>query len=107
MGSRTRLTVVLGVALLLLLARIPDVEAAGPVPPAQDPFYAYTGATPLGTIAPGTVLKHRSVQLTLAGIATPIGAEQLLYRTTDQLGRPAVTVTTVLRPVTGTVLPQI
>src|SRR4051812_31225835 len=75
--------------------------------PSQDPFYAYSGSEPLETVAPGTVLKHRSVQLSLAGAATPIAADQLLYRTTDQLGQATVTVTTVLQPTSAGVLPRI
>src|SRR3954467_6323795 len=75
--------------------------------PSQDPFYAYSGSEPLETVAPGTVLKHRSVQLSLAGAATPIAADQLLYRTTGQLGQPTVTVTTVLQPASAAVAPRI
>ncbi len=32
--------------------------------PAQDPFYAYQGATPLASIPPGTVLKTRTLSYT-------------------------------------------
>lgn len=84
---------------LLLVALTPRVVASGPTLPANDPFYRYTGSTPLRKIPPGTVLKHRTVQLALApGMATPVDAEQLLYRTTGQRGEPTVTVTTVLVP---------
>jgi hypothetical protein len=83
----------------LIAALMPPAVASGRALPANDPFYRYTGSTPLKKIAPGTVLKHRTVQLALApGMATPVAAEQLLYRTTGQRGEPAVTVTTVLVP---------
>lgn len=79
------------------LALVPAASAL-PAPPAQDPFYSYSGSTPLIQIAPGTVLKTRTLQYHVLGIATPIKAVQLLYRTTNALGRPAVNVTSVLEP---------
>ena len=85
----------------------PTARAAGPPPPGHDPFYTYSGATPLAHVKPGTVLKSRSVQLSLGTNATPVKAEQLLYRTTGQLGQPTVTVTTVLKPTPVPVLPKI
>jgi hypothetical protein len=97
------------IALVLASAFVltPLSRAATRPLPSQDPFYAYSGPDPLETVAPGTVLKHRSVQLSLAGATTPIAADQLLYRTTDQLGHATVTVTTVLRPTPAPVLPRI
>ena len=75
--------------------------------PGQDSFYKYSGTTPLVDIKPGTVLKKRSVNVALGGSNTPVTAEQLLYRTAGELGDPTVTVTTVLKPATGIVLPRI
>ena len=66
---------------------MPHASASGPLPPDRDPFYRYGGSTPLSRIAPGTVLKSRSVQLALGTWATPVAAEQLLYRTT---GKPNI-----------------
>lgn len=67
--------------------------------PQDDPFYTYTGTTPLADIAPGTVLATREVTLGYADLgATPVPAEQLLYRTRDQQKRPVVGVTTVVNP---------
>ena len=66
--------------------------------PSKSPFYRYNGAKPLAKIKPGTVLKKRTITVALAGRTTPIPADQLLYRTRDELGRPAVTVTTVHQP---------
>jgi hypothetical protein len=98
-------------ALLLLLSPLvltPTVAASGTPLPSQDPFYTYSGTQPLGTISPGTVLKQRSVQLAFGTMtSTPVRAEQLLYRTTGQLGQPKVTVTTVLVPTPIPVVPKI
>jgi hypothetical protein len=77
--------------------------AASDIPlPHDDPFYTYDGDTPLADVAPGTVLKHRTVTLTFMRQGqTPIEAEQLLYRTVDEQRRPTVTVTTVVQPLGG------
>ena len=81
--------------------------AATVPPPGQDTFYTYSGATPLTDVAPGTVLKSRTVALGLGTTATPVDATQLLYRTTDQLGEPSATVTTVLVPAVAAARPRI
>ncbi len=70
----------------------------GPIPPGQDPFYKYTGTKPLKKVAPGTVLATRAITLAVGTTSTPVSAEQLLYRTTGELGQPTVTVTTVIAP---------
>ncbi|WP_175816416.1 lipase family protein [Burkholderia diffusa] len=62
-----------------------------------DPFYTYTGATPLKSIAPGTVLNTRTVTYHVAGMPTALIAQQLLYRTNDAQNRPVVNVTSVIR----------
>lgn len=62
-----------------------------------DPFYTYTGATPLKSIAPGTVLNTRTVTYHVAGMPTALTAQQLLYRTSDAQNRPVVNVTSVIR----------
>ncbi|HVT64759.1 MAG TPA: lipase family protein [Mycobacteriales bacterium] len=67
-------------------------------PQQTDAFYAYSGDKPLSQIKPGTVLKQRAVPLTFGPLPTPVTAQQLLYRTTDQLGHPTATVTTVIAP---------
>ncbi|WP_395692125.1 lipase family protein [Nocardioides sp.] len=77
------------------------------VRPSKDPFYRYTGAKPLRKIAPGTPLKTRQVTVGLDTQQTPLPAEQILYRTSDWRGRPVVTVTTVIEPVTGTAAPRL
>jgi Secretory lipase len=85
-------------ALVLAVAAAPAAGAAGPVLPSQDPFYTYSGSVPLSQIPPGTVLNTRAVSLTITGLTVPVATEQLLYRTTGELGQPEVTVTTVIRP---------
>ncbi|MGH9017850.1 MAG: lipase family protein [Acidimicrobiales bacterium] len=72
--------------------------STAPLLPGQDPFYRYTGTTPLADIAPGTVLDSRPIDLAAGTVSTPVQAEQLLYRTTGELGQPTVTVTTVIAP---------
>src|SRR5262245_51164280 len=65
---------------------------------ASDAFYQYTGSTPLSSYAPGTVLKTRKISYHIVGLATPLKATQLLYRSTDAQQRPAANVTTVVQP---------
>lgn len=80
----------------LVLAGASTASAAGPTLPSQDPFYTYSGS--LAGVAPGTVLKTRSVTISDFG-ATIAGASQVLYRTTGELGQPTVTVATIIKPV--------
>jgi len=87
-------------AAMLVLAWVafaaPGARAA--LPPQQDPFYTYEAKTPLKDIAPGTVLKTRTVPVHVVGIELPLSAVQLLYRSTSELGKPTVNVTSVLLP---------
>ena len=77
------------------------------VRPAKDPFYRYRGDTPLAKVPHGTALAERSVTLGISTGGTPLPAQQILYRTTDAIGKPALSVTTVVLPVTGTVAPKV
>ena len=72
-------------------------EALAPQPK-DDPFYTYSGSTPLADIKPGTVLATRSVPYHILGIPTSLKATQLLYRSTSQTGNPTVNVTSVIQP---------
>jgi len=63
-----------------------------------DPFFQYTGSTPLADVAPGTVLKSRTISVYIAGIKTSMQATQLVYRSTDAQLRPAANVTTIFTP---------
>jgi hypothetical protein len=86
---------------------LPASAAGGPPLPSQDPFYRYSGRTPLKSIRPGAVLKTRSIHVSLGSGSTPVTAEQLLYRTTGELGEPIVTVTTVIAPEPAQPLPRV
>ena len=92
----------------LLIAVIATTAAlVGLLTPAQatspsDPFYRYTGTTPLANYTPGTVLRTRTVNYSIQGLALPLTAIQILFRTTNAVGAPSVGVTTVVRPVGAT-----
>jgi len=97
---RAWLPVLLGlIALVVLAASASSARAAAaPTLPSSDPFYTYSGTTPLAQIAPGTVLKSRTIQISISGGATPFTADQVLYRTTGEQGQPTATVTTIIEP---------
>lgn len=82
-------------------------SSAAIVKPQHDGFYRYDGKTPLRQIPHGTALRSRHVTLALGTNATPLPAEQILYRTTDATGHAIVSVTTVLLPPTGTTAPGV
>lgn len=90
-----------GAMVLVLVAwagpLVGSTQAAVPTPQ-TDPFYTYQGSTPLADIAPGTVLKTRTLSYHVLGVPLPITAVQLLYRSTGMLGQPTVNVTSVLEP---------
>jgi hypothetical protein len=94
----SRLWLFPSVALFAVALVLSRAQAGAAVPPQQDPFYAYTGVTPLGQIAPGAVLKTRTLAYHVVGLSIPVEAVQLLYRTTGILGQPTVNVTSVLEP---------
>jgi hypothetical protein len=98
-ARRARRAAGLSAGLLLFLFMVAlGSSARAATPPAQDPFYAYQGGAPLASIAPGTVLKTRTLSYHVLGIPLPIRAVQLLYRTTGERGQPTVNVTSVLEP---------
>src|SRR3954454_24795452 len=89
---------VLLLSMVLVLLAGPAAAGGAPPPPGQDPFYRYDGPTPLEQVAPGTVLKTRTKLLHVVGIALPVKAVQLLYRSTGQRGQATANVTSVLLP---------
>jgi hypothetical protein len=93
--------------LLVAWATLAAPGARAAVPPEQDPFYKYEGKTPLKHIAPGTVLKTRTVPFHIEGIELPLTAVQLLYRSTSELGKPTVNVTSVLMPPAKALTPSV
>ncbi len=64
--------------------------------PDRDDFYA--SPADLERVAPGAVLRSRSVQVSFFGRFRHGAAEQLMYRSTDAQGRPEAAVTTVVVP---------
>ena len=100
--------VLIALAVLLVGVGVERPSAAAPLPlPTHDAFYSYSGKKPLKNIPPGAILKSRAIQVAFGTTPTPIPAEQLLYRTTDQLGAPSVTVTTVIQPAVASLVPRI
>ena len=102
----TRLTA-LAAACLLALIGTSTAHAATLPPPNLEPFYHYTGSAPLGSIAPGTVLKTRIERFHVDGIPLPITVVQLLYRSTTVLGTPTTNVTSVLLPRASSATPRL
>jgi hypothetical protein len=70
-------------------------------PAATESFYQYIGSTSLCAIAPGTVLKTRTIAWHVVSIALPVTVVQLLYRTTNAKGQADTGVTSVLLPPGG------
>ena len=102
--------VAVALAIAVAIPLIPGESQGAPAskPPQQaDAFYKYSGDRPLRDYKPGAVLKHRAIQLAVGPITTPVTAMQLLYRTTDELGQPTATVTTVIAPNPLTLSPNI
>jgi hypothetical protein len=99
-----RLAAVLAGTAVILLAAAGSALAA-PTLPSSDPFYSYSGS--LANVAPGTVLRQRTVNVAENGNTTPITATQLLYRTTGELGQPTATVSTIIRPASAIVVKKI
>jgi hypothetical protein len=78
-------------------------SASGPLLPTADPFYRWTGS--LAGDAPGTILRARTLTIAFAeggGATTPVKTTQLLYVTTNELGRRTASVTTVFHPLHNT-----
>jgi hypothetical protein len=94
---RALAVVTVAAAVLALMAGALIGPAAG-ASTGADPFYSYTGSAPLASIAPGTVLKTRTVSYHLAGLTLPVTVVQLLYRSTGEIGQPTVNVTSVIKP---------
>jgi hypothetical protein len=90
-----------GVGLVVLLWAVlvaPGARAAVPTPE-QDPFYAYQGKKSLAKIAPGTVLKTRTLSYHVAGLPLPVNAVQLLYRSTGEIGQLGIAPGNPLTPI--------
>jgi Secretory lipase len=99
---RRAIALLTSTAVILLSGAV--AASAAPTLPSQDPFYSYSGS--LAGVAPGTVLKTRSVSLSGAALTVGATANQVLYRTTGELGQPTVTVATIIQPLLG-ILPNL
>lgn len=105
-GFIRRMTCGLLLLAVALVVAAPVAQAAPPSPEV-DPFYKYTGSNPLSEIAPGTVLKTRTLSYHVLGVPLPVPAIQLLYRAQNELGEPTVNVTSVLKPLLTIGTPQV
>lgn len=83
------------VVALSLAAVFVDSAWAASAPPSRDSFYAAPAR--LAAAQRGSVLRSRRVNIALG--QTTVRGTQVLYRTTNQLGQPAATAATILRPV--------
>jgi hypothetical protein len=109
MGRLVRATtgMLAAIATTAALLAVPAASTAAPAPPRavsakadpNDAFHTYGGTkAQLAALKRGAVIKTRTRTYSLQGITLPITVVQMLYRTTDQLGRPTVNVTSVLKP---------
>ena len=79
------------------LAWLPAAGARAQVPtPSNDPFFAVPSG--IDRVPDGTILASRQVQAVSGGAPMPARAWQVKYKTTDNLGHPTATVTTVMVP---------
>jgi hypothetical protein len=99
MRGRLVLLALIGLgAMVTMGAWVTPAGAATPTLPSSDAFYTYSGSTPLSEIAPGTVLKTRSTELVVDGAPAPYAAQQVLYRTSGEIGQATATVATIIKP---------
>ncbi|WP_328856720.1 lipase family protein [Williamsia herbipolensis] len=71
---------------------------SGSASAAPDRFYTYSGHAALTSYVPGSVLKTRTMRYHVAGIATPLLATQILFRSTGATGAATANVTSVISP---------
>jgi hypothetical protein len=95
--SKTTWVRVMAATLVLSLAAASSASAAFSKP-SSDPFFRYTGPTPLAQISPGTVLRTRTIPYHVGGNPLPFRATQVLYRSTGMRGQPTVNVTSFVKP---------
>lgn len=74
----------------------PWPQASSAVKPSDDAFYKAPPVAVLEAMAPGSLMRHRAIPTSTYG--TFVSGYQLMFRTTDQRGRPAAAITTVLVP---------
>lgn len=103
--TAVRRALALAAAALTLTVAVPTALADPPLPSA-DPFYSYSPAQ-LRNVAPGTILRRRTIPNADLGTSTPISATQVLLRTTGEQGQPTATVATIIQPVNVPALTRI
>jgi Secretory lipase len=88
----------LGVAVLVLVAALlaTGAQAASVPVPENDPFYAVPAG--IASLANGTVLNSREVQVSTLGLPLPATAWQVQYKTLNSTMQPTADVTTILVP---------
>src|ERR1700733_7014726 len=98
--TAVRRALALAIAALAFPVAVPAALADPPLPSA-DPFYSYSAAQVDG-LAPGTILRRRTIPNADLGAPTPISATQVLFRTTGEQGQPTATVATIISPAGAT-----
>ncbi|MCW2498078.1 lipase family protein [Jatrophihabitans sp.] len=96
-SALVRLALTIGLVLAAALAMPAEAHAAAIPLPENDPFYAVPAD--IASLADGAIIGSRAVATQSFGLPLPVHAWQLEYRTTDSIGRPTATVTTVMVPV--------
>lgn len=106
--ARTALAALTATTTVLALVAVPAPTTAAAPPrsvtaakaaPRPETFHQYRGGTQaLAAMKRGEVIKTRSFTYAIQGIPVPLTVVQLLYRTTDQLGRPAWNATSIIKP---------
>ncbi len=99
MGQRAKAILVGLVAAATFTSFLAAPTASSAAAPLDNPFFSYSGKKPLSQVAPGTVLKTRTVPYSIQGLPLPLKAIQVQFRTKDAIGKPAIGFTTVVRPV--------
>ncbi|MBO9534141.1 MAG: hypothetical protein J7513_14315 [Solirubrobacteraceae bacterium] len=97
-GTTLRARVALLLTTLLAVLVMPSTSQAEVVlyPPADS---WYTAPADIATLAPGTVIRSRSVTLrTAPTVKMPFTAYQVLYRTTNRAGQPIATAASIILP---------
>jgi hypothetical protein len=98
-SSLLGLLLISGTLVLWALALGAGPAQADPPLPSADPFYSYSAAD-LTRLAPGAILRQRTIPSADLGTSTPISATQVLFRTTGEQGQPTATVATIISPAT-------
>ncbi|MFL6089532.1 MAG: lipase family protein [Aeromicrobium sp.] len=87
---------VAGYLAVAALSLTPSASHAAQPIPETDPFFAVPSN--VGSYQPGDVIDARKVSAKMLELPLPTQAWQVKYRTSDRLGKPTATVTTVIKP---------